>query len=99
MSKRFDAQFDEPQQFFPEGLYVSRNIFPTKEEAALSFAQYYKEIGESDTVEPIPLEEIKEAYVRWQPMPSDLRDEVGDWGWIVCEKEKRGAQPCYMYGY
>lgn len=46
MSK-FDDSFGEVMKFEPEGLYISRKAFPTKEEATKVFLGYFDEMGES----------------------------------------------------
>lgn len=94
MSKKFDASFMEVMKFEPEGLYISRKIFPTKEDAILAFTSYFDDIGGSENdVNP---DEIKEAYVRFGPTPWDLRDELGNMAWMVCDRNNRGAQPCWV---
>lgn len=92
MSK-FDDSFGEVMKFEPEGLYISRKAFPTKEEATKVFLGYFDEMGESE-VAVLP-DEIKEAYVRFEPTPCDLRYELGNMAWMVCSKDSKGAQPCW----
>ena len=94
MSKKFDESFSEVMKFEPEGLYISRNIFKTKEEALKAFTEYYNYMGEDEN--EIEIDSIEESYVRFQPTPAELRDEIGDMAWVVCDKDVKGAQPCWM---
>lgn len=98
MAKKFNESFSTVMKFEPYGLYLSRNVFKTKEEAAEAFSEYYNELGESDEVVNVSIDEVKEAYVRFEPTPWELRDELGDMAWMVCNKEERGAQPCWVCG-
>lgn len=85
----FDKAFDEFMEFCPDGLYViSRRAF-TKDEAKKLYDKEYKA--------NISLDEIKEGWVRWQPTPLELRDEIcGDFCWLTCEENERGAQPVWL---
>ena len=94
MSKKFDESFSEVMKFEPDGLFISRNVFPTKEDAGKAFAEYMDDMGGAE--EDINLEYIKESYVRFEPTPAELRDEIGNMAWMVCEKDSKGAQPCWM---
>ena len=96
MSK-FDLMFSEVVEFFPEGMYVSKNIFKTKEKAAEAFFEYLEEVGGGVT-NPITPQDVKEAWVRYQFVPEDLRYEIGEAAWLTCEKEARNAQSCWVYG-
>lgn len=85
----FDRQFDEFLEFMPDRLQVISRRAYTKEEAK----NIYDKQFEADVL----LEDIKEGWVRWQPSPSDFRDEgLGDFCWLTCEATDKGAQPTWM---
>ena len=43
-------------------------------------------------------DDIEETYVRFGFVPEDLRDEgLDDLAWSTCDKDTRGAQPCWQY--
>lgn len=96
MGKKFDLIFDEVIEFVPRGYYISRNVFPTKEEAQAEFHKYTEGMGEP--LNPISLDSIKEAYVRFSPTPWEMRDEIGNMAWLTCERSDKRAQPCWVYG-
>lgn len=91
MSKKFEEHFGEPVKFVPDGLYLNRT---TPKDIALKMfkehdLEYYGE-------ENIKMEDIKESYVRFQPTPGCMRDELQDMAWMVCNKTDRNAQPCWV---
>lgn len=101
MSKRFnevfDEQFSEPVVFDYDAIYLSRNVYPDKESAIQVLKKHYEGIGKECEPQMLRIE-IKEAYIRYQKTPLDEQDELGEWCWAVCDKEKRGAKPCWVHG-
>lgn len=90
MSK-FEEQFSEPVRFIPDGLYLNRSI--PKGVALEYFREFEIEYyGKTD----IKDEDIKEAHVRFQPVPSEMRDDLQDMAWMVCRETDRNAQPCWV---
>jgi hypothetical protein len=87
---KFDDTFKEIVEFYPDGMLVlSRRAF-TKDEA--------KNIYAKELRRDIPLDRIKEGWVRWQPTPSDLKDDIcGDFCWLTCEEKDKNAQPIWIY--
>jgi len=96
MSKRFDEEFSEPRVFVYDAVYVSRNVYPDKEDAVKAFKKHYDSIGKECEMQILRIE-IKEAYIRHQKTPLDERDELGEYCWAICEN-KHGAQPCWVHG-
>ena len=88
---KFDFYFSDTIDFFPEGHYLSKNLF-TQEEALKEFRKHLER-------EEIDISEVICGFVRFQPTPADLREEgLSEMAWITCEKKDRNAQPCWVYG-
>ena len=86
---QFTNLFSDVVSFYPEGYYVKKDTI-SKDEAL----ELFKEYAQAD----IEISEIKESYVRFQPTPRELREDIGDMAWIVCSKNDRNAQACWCYG-
>ena len=86
---KFDETFSEVIGFYPEGLYLSKNLF-TKEEALKMFREY------DECNSYVKDSDIKEAFVRFQATPRELREDgLEDMAWMTCKPDDRGAQPCW----
>ena len=92
---KFDQYFEGVMEFVPCRYYISRNVYPTKEKAQEVFRKHLSDMGNTDIT--VSIEDIKEAYVRFQPTDWGLRDEIGTMAWIVCGKDTKRAQPCWVY--
>jgi len=87
MSK-FDDFFSDVVPFTPSGCYLSKNLF-TEDEAMKMFSDFLNE----------DIENVEVSHVRFQPTPSDFRDEgLPAMAWCTCNSKDRNSQPCWAYG-
>ncbi|CAA6807175.1 MAG: Unknown protein [uncultured Sulfurovum sp.] len=91
MGIKFEKLFSEPIRFLYGGVYLGG--FIEKEDALVLFK---KEELANNGETSLELKDIKEAYIRFQPTPLDLREDgVDDMAWITCNKNDFNAQQCW----